>query len=108
MQAIKEVRFIVYNDGKKANEENAIKWTRIFGKIENILEDFGIMPEVATITQDGCEMVVSLHEDFTIEKAIMVLTPLEKLFKVTHFDFETEPDEWDETAPHVCYGFYEI
>lgn len=114
MQEVREIRFILYEDEKKVpprgddiTPEMESRWSRVFQEIEKILEYLDITPEVAKIRRRGPIMEVFTDYDFTFEHAIYVLKKLEEKFKVTSLDLETEYDEWHETKPHVCYGFYE-
>ena len=107
MQMIREIRFINLDDEKTCDPDaRESRWSRVFGKIEDILDDFNIMPEVATIIRSGVEMIISLDRPFSFNESIQVLERLEKIFKVSHFEYETECEDSDE-YPHVSYAFYE-
>ena len=103
MQLIREIRFINLDDEKTCNPDvREARWSRVFGKIENILDDFEIMPEVATIVRSGLEMVINLDRPFTFREAIELLERLECVFKVSTFEYETECE-----YPFISYSFYE-
>lgn len=119
MQDVREIWFVHYDDedndsptSNKLTPEKEKCYQEAFKKIEKMLEDYlDITPEVARITHNGCELVVTLDtssvQDFTLEHALMVLKKLEELFHVTYLEMDSEYDDWYETDPHVLYGFYE-
>ena len=110
MHSIKEIHFVCYEDEEGTevsvgNQES--RWSKVFAKIEHILDDFDILPTVAPIVNDGKEMVIKVESKFTLDDAIQVLAKIEAIFKVTHFDYSTEDENGNTTEPHLSFGLYE-
>lgn len=102
MREVKEIWFIIHDE-----DEQEQRWPKLFDKIENLLDDFGIMPDVAEVTRHEVMMEVALDRDFFFGDALKMLKSLEEIFEVTSFEYETESDAWDESSPHVKYIFKE-
>ena len=104
MQKIEEIRFIAYD---KIDESQETRWPYLFGKLEAILKEFDLLPEIANLTKDRGEMVITVEKDFDQDMAQAMLARLKSIFRVTHYEYDLEPDDWYGTKPHVAYGFYE-
>ena len=110
MHSIKEIHFICFEDeeGKVISKaEHESRWAKVFGKIESILDDFDILPQVTNITRDGKEMIVKVERKFTFDDAIQLLARLEEIYKVTHFDYSTEGEDGKSIEPHLSFELYE-
>lgn len=114
MQAVKEIHFINYNYsvGSNSTESDITDvmqetWSRVFSKIENILNVLGITPQISSITRNENEMIVYVNY-FNLANTLDLLKKLEEVFKVTWLEVDNEYDDWYQTDPHISYGFYEI
>ena len=108
MQNVRELLFICYdNENGKVTMESESRWSRVFSTVEKILENLDVTPEIAFIERKNNEMYVHLDYDFTFDHALYVLRELEKLYRVTYLEINTEHDEFYAEDPITCFGFYE-